>query len=627
VRRTLWPFAVAALLAVLLAVLGTMQYRWLGEVSTAERDRLRTGLRTRAADFSQDFDREITRTYLAFHVDGAELDRDAAAALADASARAQASSSIGGIVRGVYFLDAKGPHGGALQALDPAARTLTEVEWPAALEPWHLRAGGAAPLTPGALSPVFLSDAIDANVPALVVPIPTVKRIENGAHFAIVPDPTAVARTVIVWLDAERLKGQLLGSLVAKHFGSADASEYVVTIVSRDEPTRLVFSSSHDGVTPRDADVATGLFDLRLDDLNRFATHLPPAPPDAPRRAPSDGGLAGLVKDRVAITIVRRADKGDTARVLMAGGDNQGAWQVLLRFKSGSLETLVARSRNRNLVVGLGILGLLAVSAVFLIGSARRQERLAQQQMEFVAAVSHELRTPLAVIRSAGENLADGVVADGDQVKRYGALIGSEGRRLTDMVERVMEFAGMSSGAPIRPRADVDIGRVAADAVAGVESDARERGVSVVLRASQALPAMAGDPDALRSAIQNVIGNAVKYSTAGAVVDVAIDLDAERDRVRLVVSDRGLGIDSADLPHLFEPFYRGRRAVAAQIRGTGVGLSVVRHVVDAHRGEVVIAPRPGGGTTVTVTLPIGTGGDAVESDAARGAGKTARAET
>src|SRR5262245_48312630 len=203
-----------------------MQYRWLGEVSNAERERLRAGLRTRAADFSQDFDREITRTYLAFHVDGAKLDRDAAATLADAYTRAQASSSVGGIVRGVYFLEAKGPHAGALQALDPAARTLTAVDWPPALEPWHLRASRVAPLAPGTLSPVFLSDAIDANVPALVVPVPTVKRIENGAHFAIVPDPTGVARTVIVWLDGERLKGQLLESLVAKHFGSADASEY-----------------------------------------------------------------------------------------------------------------------------------------------------------------------------------------------------------------------------------------------------------------------------------------------------------------------------------------------------------------------------------------------------------------
>jgi signal transduction histidine kinase len=430
---------------------------------------------------------------------------------------------------------------------------------------------------------------------------------------------------VIVWLDGERVRGQLLESLVAKHFGSADASEYVVTVVSRDDPTHVVFASAQDAsVTSRDADVATGLFDLRLDEVNRLAGHLPAPPPPTGR-----GGMAGFVKDRLAITIVRRSNGGDAARVLMTGGDNQGAWQVLIRFKQGSLDALVARSRNRNLAVGLGILGLLALSSVFLIGSARRQERLAQQQMEFVAAVSHELRTPLAVIRSAGENLADGVVADGEQVKRYGTLIGTEGRRLSDMVERVMEFAGMSSGASVRARADVDIAHVVADAVAGVETDARERGVTVSVRSSPSLPPIVGDPDALRSAIQNIVGNAVKYSPAGAAVDVAVDADSERQRVHVAVSDRGLGIDSADLPHLFKPFYRGRRAVEAQIRGTGVGLSVVRHVVDAHRGDVAIAHRAGGGTVVTVTLPFGTGADPVgDRDTARNASETtARAAT
>src|SRR5690349_19875328 len=152
----LWPFVVAALLVVLLAVLGTMQYRWLGEVSNAERERLRAGLRTRATDFSREFDRDITRAYLAFHVDSDALDRDTAGALADAYARAQASSLVGGIVRGVYFLEAQGPRAGALQALYPDGRTLSAVDWPAALEPWHVRAGRLAPLTPGALSPVFL---------------------------------------------------------------------------------------------------------------------------------------------------------------------------------------------------------------------------------------------------------------------------------------------------------------------------------------------------------------------------------------------------------------------------------------------------------------------------------------
>jgi signal transduction histidine kinase len=224
--------------------------------------------------------------------------------------------------------------------------------------------------------------------------------------------------------------------------------------------------------------------------------------------------------------------------------------------------------------------------------------------MEFVAAVSHELRTPLAVIRSAGENLADGVVSDAAQVKRYGALVETEGRRLTAMVERVMEFAGITSGAPRAAAIDVDLAAVIYDAVHGLDADARDRGVAIEVRPAGPLPAVSGDREALRSAIQNIVGNAVKYSPAGTTVNVAAD--ADRGRVRIRVSDHGLGIDADDLPHIFKPFFRGKRALDAQVRGSGVGLSVVRHVVDAHHGRIHVDSRPGEGTTVAVDLPAST---------------------
>jgi signal transduction histidine kinase len=110
-----------------------------------------------------------------------------------------------------------------------------------------------------------------------------------------------------------------------------------------------------------------------------------------------------------------------------------------------------------------------------------------------------------------------------------------------------------------------------------------------------------GDAAALRSAAQNLVGNAVKYSPAGATVDVSTGVQGTMVRVRVV--DRGLGIDAADLPHVFKPFFRGRRALDAEIRGSGVGLSVVRHVVEAHQGRIYIESRPGEGTTVTLELP------------------------
>jgi signal transduction histidine kinase len=305
----------------------------------------------------------------------------------------------------------------------------------------------------------------------------------------------------------------------------------------------------------------------------------------------------------VAITIVRRsATTVDGVRTPITGAISQGAWRLHARYRRGSLESIVARSRRRNLAISLGVLGLLAAAFLLVMGAAQRQRRLARQQMEFVASVSHELRTPLAVICSAGENLADGVVADAAQVRTYGSLIGTEGRRLGDMVERVMEFAGITSGASIRARAGVDVAAIVDEAVRGVSADAGARAVTVTWRADAALPAVTADADALRSAVQNLVGNAVKYSAGGGSVDLAARPVA--GGIELRVTDRGLGIDAADLPHIFEPFFRGRLAVEAQIRGTGVGLSVVRHVIAAHRGAIAVDSRAGEGTVVTVTLPV-----------------------
>ena len=593
VRRVPWQLLAATVMLVVLAMLATFQYRWLGEVSEAERERMRAGLHTRAADFTQEFDRELTRIYLAFHFEPDALDKNPAGAVAAALGNAQASTTAPGLIKDVFLLEAHGPHANVLQRFDPGTGALQPADWPQRLDAWRRRAAHIAPLGAAGILPIFMADAVDAAAPALIIPVPRVRTIDSGAgRIAVVPDPEGVARVLIVWLDADRLRQQLLEPLVAKYFGTGDASEYLVSIVQRDEPSRVVYASAKDAVVDeRSADVATGMFDLRMDEMTRLTGSV---------KATVTPGSSSST-DRVAITIVRRAARAaDGPHILMTGA-NQGAWQVRARYRSGSLESIVSSSRRRNLAISLGVLGLLGAAFILVIAASQRQRRLAQQQMEFVAAVSHELRTPLAVICSAGENLADGVVADDAQVRTYGSLIETEGRRLGDMVERVMEFAGISSGASIRARADVDVAKVVADAVHGVSADAQARGITVTVHPNGTLPAVTGDADALRSAVQNIIGNAVKYSANGGAVDVRTHTGGAGVEIR--VADRGLGIDAADLPHIFKPFYRGRRAVDAQVRGTGVGLSVVRHVIHAHQGTIAVDSRVGEGTTVTVKLP------------------------
>ncbi|MGH9140903.1 MAG: histidine kinase dimerization/phospho-acceptor domain-containing protein, partial [Vicinamibacterales bacterium] len=398
-----WQLTAGAILTGLLVTLATLQYRWLGEVGEAERARMRSGLQSRAADFTREFDRELTRIYVAFHGEPDALDSDSASAVAASIEKARAAA-VPGLIKDVFLLEAKGPQANVLQRFDPATHEMRPVQWPAALAGWRDRVGHAGRPGGTAALPVFMADAVDAAAPALIIPVPFLKRIDQGAgHIAVVQNPGAAARAVIVWLDADGLRRELLEPLVAKYFGAGAASEYLISIAQRDQPSRVVYTSTPEVVDERGADVIAGLFDLRMEEMTRLTgVNIGQAP------SGSDGGL-----DRVAITIVRRSARTlDGARALMDGGVNQGAWRLRARYRSGPLESIVARSRRRNLAISLSVLGLLAAAFLLVIGAAQRQRRLARQQMEFVAAVSHELRTPLAVICSACENLADGVVAD-----------------------------------------------------------------------------------------------------------------------------------------------------------------------------------------------------------------------
>ena len=551
---------------------------------------MRTSLRARATELGQEVNGELTRIYAAFRADTAGLDAEPAKAIANAYTRWRDSAGHPDLVKAIYLVEG-GDASVQPRRFDAASGFLVLTEWPPELKGvlFHPPGLPSTPPVANLPTPLFLVDSVNAQIPALVIAVPRITRNVDSGQVTVITDPVAIARSIVIVLDNDRLVHEIVEPAVAKQFGEADSSDYLVTIVRRDDPSSIVFKTGATEVSATTADVVVGLFDLRMEDLARMAE--------------GSGGFLPRLRttERVAITIVRKGGSTDGRHLIAASADEQGAWQLRARYRSGSLDSIVAASRRRNIEVGLGVLGLLAASVGLVIVSAQRQQRLARQQMEFVAAVSHELRTPLAVICSAGENLADGVVSDPAQIKRYGSLVETEGRRLGAMVERVLDFAGMSSGNGLS-RGDVNVSSVIAEAVRGLDADAHDRGVAIAIHDAADGPHVIGDGDALRSAVQNVVGNAVKYSPRGATVDVATEI--QESTVRIRVADRGLGIDAEDLPHIFKPFYRGRRAIDAEVRGSGVGLSVVRHVVDAHRGRIEVDSRPGAGTTVTVTLPL-----------------------
>jgi len=633
----------AAAVAVLLPVLAWMQYDWVTQLAAADRDRRERTLRTAAAQFTSAVNTELSRLGGSLQLDGAMVEREdwEAYALRYAAATASQSPSL---VRGVWYVETEGSRDGGrgrdrtpgraraadrggeprlvLRQWMPEQRTFDEVPWPAELTTVRAqlqRQVGDDDHGPGGPRELMAASASLGDERTIVMPIVRVRLPRDGDRSSdrFVTDVRMRGYTV-VGLNLDELVATRLPALVDEHF--PESADYRVAVVTRDGG-RTVFESEPGAAeaTAPAPDLTTTFFQPRVGPMMVFAraaatgrgveTRVEPLPP------PPTGS------ERTAETVVNviemRDRNGDRTMRTRTLQHPHGHWTLRVQHRAGSLEAAVAASRRRNLMVSGGVLALLGIAVALIAVSARRSHALARQQMEFVAAVSHELRTPVAVIHSAAGNLADGVVGDPTRVKRYGATIQTEARRLGETVERVLQLAGLGSGRPL-PMTALSAAELVRDAVQHTARDAERAGVDVQVELASDVPPLVGDGPSLQSAIQNLVGNAVKYAGDDRWVRVRVTRggSAARPEVRIAVDDHGEGLDADERRQVFEPFYRGRHAVANQIQGSGLGLSLVRRIVDAHGGRVELESEPGRGSTFTVCLPAAPNGSGVGAAAA-----------
>ena len=591
----LWPTG----LVLLVGVLAFFQYKWLGQVSESERDRLRTTLNQRAREFADDFDREINRAYTSLQISGENVRAVDWTSFAKRYDDWKEAARFPQLIRNIY-LTADAASADTLRQFDPGARTFRAATWPAELAPVreHLKTFREPiepmPGLPGTIRFMTIGGSpVIAAIPALIIPV------ANGG-----------SAQVVLELDRTFMINTMLPSLVERHFAVDD---YHVSISeSRAAGAPLFTKGLASGATieSRDADASITFFSVHSEGVSVVSALRPVAGTALPMMmAPLDGagGATTATTGRYSIVVQHeRAMKGiESVRAtnVQFGG---GAWQIVLQHPAGSLEAAVKHARVRNLSLSFGVLAVLA-AGVFLISiNAQRAQRLAAQQMDFVATVSHELRTPLAVIRSAAQNLSAGVVHEPAQAKRYGELIDAEGRRLTDMVEQVLTYAGMSDAKRAAATVPTDIVTVTRDVVASSDALIRDAGFTVDVTAADTMPDVPLDEGAYRRALNNLIGNALKYGTDGAWLGVDVRMATTKSgkaEVQVAVSDRGRGIDARDLPHIFEAFYRGEYAKERQIHGNGLGLSLVKGIAEAHGGRVTVTSTPGAGATFTLHLP------------------------
>lgn len=657
------PFAlvlVTALLA-LLPVLAYLQYRWLGQVSQAERERMQTNLRHAVQQFRQEFDRELARTYLQFQSDKPILQNDLPAYYSRLLADWRAKSPNARLIKDLCWADASKPEL-ELKHFDVESRSAVPIDWPAELTAWREQVknrvsgpqqsmhalqfflGDIAKQSSSRKNPeIVASGATDKRSDERTPPIVRLlgkpsdsilgsspRIIEEALALAIpiagtqvtpgTPEPKGVARSgyIIVRLDRDYLRNEMLPSLVRRYFQTDKGLDYQVAVLSRSDKRKVIFQSSPNvsADIATSSDASAGLFSLRAEDLGSLIEE---------RLVGSNTLLKDhlALSDRVTMRVVSSNVEKLSPEATRVVSDLDGYWQVFLKHKSGSLEAAVGSVRRRSIAISLGVLTLLGASIVLLLVSTRRAQRLAEQQMDFVAGVSHELRTPLAVIRSAADNLADGYIESPDHIRRYGALIRDEGRRLTDMVEQVLEVAGVQSGRRSYQLRPLDPGRILDQAIAASSLMITEGDFEVDLQLEPDLPLINADAGALVRAIQNLISNAIKYRGENRRLNIRASLAKRegREEICIRIEDFGIGISASDLPHIFEPFFRAREVVGAQIHGSGLGLSLVKHIIESHGGRIVAESAPGKGTAFSLYLPV-VDGTVVETDVVEGYGQT-----
>jgi signal transduction histidine kinase len=319
--------------------------------------------------------------------------------------------------------------------------------------------------------------------------------------------------------------------------------------------------------------------------------------------------LASLV-DSIPATKRRGA-----AVVASSAGEPLGAPLPGLSLRFDPADALDQEPLQRGVLVSvlLLVVGVTIAGGYLFWRDTRREMRLAAMRAQFVSSVSHELRTPLTAIRMFAETLLLGRVAKHDSRDDYLQTIVSESERLTRLLDNVLDFAKIEAGRKtyqLRPSSPADVVRSAASTMGDLLA---RNGFDLEIAIDEDVPLVLADRDALEQALLNLLSNAVKYSGRGR--QIQLEVRSHDGRVVIEVADAGIGIPPAEQGHIFEKFYRVNDPEHASIPGTGLGLTLVAHVVAAHHGDIRVQSEVGRGTTFSIVLPAASTDDAVAVDA------------
>jgi signal transduction histidine kinase len=245
---------------------------------------------------------------------------------------------------------------------------------------------------------------------------------------------------------------------------------------------------------------------------------------------------------------------------------------------------------------------LLAGGLVLTYRSVSKEVALARLKSDFVSNVSHELRTPLSLIRLYAETLELGRITDREKVAEYYRIIRKESERLTALINNILDFSRIEAGRKEYDFRKTDLAELVTNTLDTYRDQIDEQGFTFEQSIDANVPAVRVDREAIARSLVNLVNNALKYSDREKFIGVKLYRDD--NALKLQVVDRGIGIPRHEQAKIFEKFYRVGDPLVHNTKGSGLGLSLVRHIAHAHGGEVEVDSTPGKGSTFTLTLPL-----------------------
>jgi signal transduction histidine kinase len=621
-KSSLFRISVLSGMALLWVILAIVQYNWATQLSAVTEVRIGSNLQSLMTQWHRDLYDELSAVCIALQVgpdSGAhdgwrdylqrydEWERDR-----PTGEFAEVVHVNPDLVREIYDWQTSVTETPELLRLNPNAKNLENVSVPLELEPLLARlqanssnvqmAMGAwkfhnssendlganhnrvrAHLLP---SNALAGWQLDDRIPALVHPL-----VHHADSFN---SQTPVDRVAVDWLvvvlNLSVIQNRILPELANRHFAGPDGLEYKLAVVATDDKPRVIYSS--------DAK-------FQPDDIGQFDSIMN-----------IFGSSSNSLKSEFwkSVKRSRNLQERDWRNFSAPGwfpvvqySPADEPWVLALQHRTAPVAQIARSVWYRNLLTGGVVLILLAANIGLVLFTSYRAQKLAIVQMEFVASVSHELLTPLSAIYCSGQNAKDGLLQTKTDLMAHGSIITSQARQLIDLVKQILLFAASKSGTNRCTLRTLQVSEILQCVRKNVAMLVEESGSRIEYEVQPGLPNVMGDLTGLTQCLQNLIGNAIKYSGRNAWVGISAsfhEVNNDVKEIRISVQDRGPGIPSSELREIFEPFYRSPKVVEAQIHGTGLGLAVAARTAEENGGRLSVTSEVGVGSTFTLHLPV-----------------------